>query len=55
MAPADRHEEIKFFGSFEASLGVTEEAMIKSRDLLNKALRDMNEERSGMRPAAPTG
>ncbi|WP_434452196.1 hypothetical protein [Lentzea sp. E54] len=57
VKPADRHGEITFFGSFEVSLGMTEEAMIKCRDLLSDALRDMHEEqteRSWMRPAAPT-
>ena len=57
VEPADRHREITFYGAFEVSLGMTEEAMIKCRDLLSKALRDMHEEqaeRSWMHPAAPT-
>jgi hypothetical protein len=57
VEPADRHGEITFFGSFEVSLGMTEEAMIKCRDLPSKALRDIHEEQaeqSWMHPAAPT-
>lgn len=57
VEPADRHGEITFFGSFEVSLGMTEEAMITCRDLLSKALREIQEaqeERSWMHPAAPT-
>jgi hypothetical protein len=59
VEPGEYYGEVNFFGSFEVSIGMSEKTMVRCRDLLTEALRDMHDDEgaqqeSWLHKAAPT-